>query len=51
MPKKSSEELGWLKMRLHRSGNAIVRAAIRRMYEEERRAMLVQAGFQDGKVP
>ena len=46
-----ARKLAWLTVRLSRSGNGVVRAAIDRMYEEEQRVMLIQAGFPNGKVP
>ena len=34
--------IGWLKARLNRSGNSLIREALRRMYEAEQEAMLRQ---------
>lgn len=44
-------KLDWLCSWLNRSGNGVVRVAIERMYSEEQRIMLAQAGFPDGRVP
>ena len=45
------KKLRWLKARLARSATYIIREGIEARYEEERRVMLIQAGFPDGKVP
>jgi predicted HicB family RNase H-like nuclease len=44
-------KLVWLATRLNRSGNALVRDMIDRLYEEEQKVMMIQAGFPDGRVP
>ena len=39
--------IGWLKRRLNRSGNSIIRTALDRMFEHEERRMLEQAGYRE----
>jgi hypothetical protein len=46
-----AQMIAWLRDRLNRSGNSVVRVAITRMYKQEQREMLIQAGFPDGRVP